>query len=101
MRKISLLIVSGLIVATAGCAQPMGSGYPNTAYGYGPTGNGYGGYSSPPPSNGLGQLISAMFDQPSSSGPPNGYYAQPSYYGPPQGYYPPVPPPNYYGPRRW
>ena len=101
MRKISLLIVSGLIVATAACAQPVGPGYPNTAYAYGPSSYGYGGYSSPPPSNGLGQFFSAMFDQPNSSGPPNGYYAQPSYYGPPPGYYPPVPPPNYYGPRRW
>ena len=60
MRKISLLIAAGLVLSTAGCVQSMDSGYPNTAYGYGPSGNGYSGYSSPPASNGLGPLIATM-----------------------------------------
>jgi hypothetical protein len=93
MSKVGLLIAAGLAVLSAGCVQD--SGYPNTAYGYGPNGYGYnyGGYSSPPP--GYGGFNQSSY-QPGYYGPSNGYYAQRGYYGPPPGYYAPPPPP-----RRW
>ncbi len=63
---VSRVVVSaGMVLATAGCMETMGSGYPTTSYGYG---NGYGhGYYSQP----------SYYSQPV-------YQSRPTYYSAPQ-----------------
>lgn len=69
MRNLRVLVSAGAMLATAGCVETMGSGYPNTSYGYG---NGYNseygsGYSSQP----------SYYSQPI-------YQSRPTYYSAPQ-----------------
>lgn len=70
MRNLRVFVSAAVMLATAGCVETMGSGYPTTSYGYG---NGYG--------NGYG---SGYASQPS-------YYSQPSYQSRPTSYSAPQP----------
>ncbi len=63
MRNLRVLVSAGVMLATAGCVETMGSGYPATSYGNG-YGNGY--YSQP-----------SYYSQPA-------YQSRPTYYSAPQ-----------------
>jgi len=63
MRNLRVLVSAGAMLATAGCMEMMGSGYPTTSYG-----NGYSsGYASKP----------SYYSQPN-------YQCRPTYYSAPQ-----------------
>ena len=67
MRNLRVLVSAGARLATAGCVETMGSGYPTTSYGNG-YGNGYSsGYASKP----------SYYSQPI-------YQSRPTYYSAPQ-----------------
>ena len=67
MSNLRVLVSAGAMLATAGCVETMGSGYPATSYGYG---NGY--FSQP-----------TYYSQPAYYSQPSYYRSQPAYYSQP------------------
>ena len=68
MRSAKVIVSMAVMLISAGCVETMGSGYPNTSYGYG---NGYGsGYASQP-------SYYSNYSQPT-------YQSRPTYYSAPQ-----------------
>ena len=69
MRNLGVIVSAAAALATAGCVETMGSGYPTTSYGNG-YGNGY--YSQPTYYTQPTYYSRPSYNQPS--------YSQPSYY---------------------